>query len=406
VTTNVREGAGNGHFQASPKNGAPTVAGLFSGIGGIELGLERAGFHTKLLCECDPGAQAVLRRHFPTVPIWGDVCDLNVLPEVTLVTAGFPCQDLSQAGSMQGISGSKSSLVNRLLDLLEQKPGPQWVLIENVSFMLHLRGGEAIRYLTQRLGEMGFLWAYRVIESRAFGLPQRRQRVFLLASRTNDPRPVLFGPDEGEDGHNLYEAGLACGFYWTEGNRGLGLAVDAVPPLKGGSTVGILSQPAIWMPDGRIVLPEIRDGERLQGFGAGWTSPAKVIGARAPGHRWKLVGNAVSVPISRWIGRRIIAETSDYPVKNELRLTRGDRWPNAAWGRDGDAFLVVASRWPVKKPRPHLDEFMRFPLKMLSSKATAGFLDRAENSSLRFPDGFVKAVRKHLGVMQSQTNKP
>jgi DNA (cytosine-5)-methyltransferase 1 len=304
---------------------------------------------------------------------------------------------------MQGISGPKSGLVDRLLQLLEPKPGPKWVLIENVSFMLHLHGGEAIRYLTRRLGTMGYRWAYRVIESRAFGLPQRRQRVFLLASRSEDPRAIIFGPDEGENGHKPFEEGLACGFYWTEGTRGLGLAVDAVPPLKGGSTVGILSQPAIWMPDGRIVTPEIRDGERLQGFAAGWTAPAKVVGSKATGHRWKLIGNAVSVPIANWIGRRIVAESGTYDAKSDVRLTRDDRWPNAAWGADGNAFFVESSRWPVRKSLPHLQAFMRFPPKMLSVKATAGFLDRAEHSTLRFPDGFLKAIRKHLSVMRESS---
>ncbi len=397
--------AGRAH-RAGSTNGNPTVAGLFAGIGGIELGLERAGFRTKFLCECDPGAQAVLRKHFPMVPLWSDITSLEVLPDVTLATAGFPCQDLSQAGSMQGISGPKSRLVDRLLRLLERKPGPRWVLIENVSFMLHLHGGEGIRHLTRRLGSMGFRWAYRVIESRAFGLPQRRNRVFLLASRTEDPRPILFGMDEGENGPEGYEPGLACGFYWTEGAKGLGLAVDAVPPLKGGSTIGILSQPAIWMPDGRIVMPEIRDGERLQGFAAGWTAAAGAPGNRASGHRWKLVGNAVSVPISKWIGQRLMAETQTYDETSDVRLTRGDRWPNAAWGGDGHASYVEASRWPVRKSRPHLDDFMRFPIKMLSAKATAGFLDRAEHSTLRFPDGFLKAVRKHLAVMRKRTEHP
>jgi len=402
--THVRDAVSHGPSPRST-NGSPTVAGLFSGIGGIELGLERAGFKTELLCECDAGAQAVVRKHFPKVPLWDDVTTLETLPDVTLASAGFPCQDLSQAGSMRGISGSKSGLVNNLLRLLEPKPGPEWVLIENVSFMLHLHGGEAIGYLTTRLGELGFLWAYRVIESRAFGLPQRRQRVFLLASRTNDPRSVLFGSDEGESGHEPYRAGLACGFYWTEGTRGLGLAVDAVPPLKGGSTVGILSQPAIWMPDGRFVMPEIRDGERLQGFPAGWTSPARIAAVKATGHRWKLVGNAVSVPISRWLGRRILTETGAYRAENDCQLTRSDRWPNAAWGRDDVAYSVAASKWPVKKTRPHLELFMRYPTQMLSSKATAGFLDRAENSSLHFPDGFLRAVRKHLNVMQAHPRK-
>lgn len=73
---------------------------------------------------------------------------------------------------------------------------------------------------------------------------------------------------------------LAFGFYWTEGTRGLGAAVDAVPTLKGGSTIGIPSPPGILLPGGRVVTPRIEDAERLQGFEAGWTEPAEAVADR------------------------------------------------------------------------------------------------------------------------------
>lgn len=78
------------------------VAGLFAGIGGIELGLSRAGWSSELLCEVDPAAQRVLGSHFPDVPLAPDIRSLRSLPPVELVTAGFPCQDLSQAGLTAG----------------------------------------------------------------------------------------------------------------------------------------------------------------------------------------------------------------------------------------------------------------------------------------------------------------
>ena len=126
--------------------------------------------------------------------------------------------------------------VFRLLD--GAASSPTWLLLENVSFMLQLDRGEAMSWLTSALDVRGYTWAYRVVDTRAFGLPQRRQRVLLLASQSRDPRPVLLGPDHGEV-EITDRTGLACGFYWTEGIRGLGWAVDAVPTLKGGSTIGI-----------------------------------------------------------------------------------------------------------------------------------------------------------------------
>src|SRR5262245_5861515 len=100
----------------------------------------------------------------------------------------------------------------------------------------------------------------------AFGVPQRRERVYLVARLDNDPRGVLFRDDAGDREPELPRPGLACGFYWTEGTRGVGAAVNAIPTLKGGSALGIPSPPAILLPRGRgIVTPCIHDAERLQG---------------------------------------------------------------------------------------------------------------------------------------------
>src|SRR5262249_12660226 len=139
-------------------------------------------------------------------------------------------------------------------------------------------------------------WAYRVVDTRAFGFPQRRQRVLLLASRKRDPRQVLLA-DDVADMAPPKKRNTAHGFYWTEGNAGLGWARDAIPTLKGGSTLGIPSPPAIWLPRGQLVTPDIRDAERLQGFPAGWTAAASPTSAKRNGPRWRLVGNAVSVPV-------------------------------------------------------------------------------------------------------------
>ena len=111
------------------------------------------------------------------------------------------------------------------------------------------------------------------------GLPQRRERVYLLASKEGDPRDVLFVDDEGEPSppDPATWRSMACGFYWTEGLRGLGWAYDAVPTLKGGSTIGIPSPPAIVLPSGQIVLPDIRDAERMQGLEVDWTQPAETV---------------------------------------------------------------------------------------------------------------------------------
>lgn len=377
-----------------------TVAGLFAGIGGLERGLHMAGHRTAMLCEIDTPAVRVLRHHFPNVPIHGDICTLDALPsEADLVVGGFPCQDLSQAGRTAGIKGERSGLVAQVFRLL-RKAQPRWLLLENVSFMLSLDGGSAMRFLTDELERMGFRWAYRVVDTRAFGLPQRRQRVLMLASRTDDPRRVLFADDAGEP-EELDFAGRPCGFYWTEGLKGLGWAVDAVPTLKGGSTVGIPSAPAIWMPDGLIGTPDIRDAERMQGFPANWTAPAVDDAARRNGPRWKLVGNAVSVPLAEWVGHRL-RQPGNYLDTNDRPLKRGERWPRAAWGDGGKAYFASVSEWPVRRPRQGLAKFLQHSLTPLSVRATEGFLKRARASRLHFEEGFLDAVVAHLERMRRE----
>lgn len=374
-----------------------SMVGLFAGIGGLELGLSEHGWNTELLCEIDPGAQAVLRRRFTDIPLDPDVTRLRSLPRGTeLVAAGFPCQDLSQAGRTAGITGSRSSLVDEVFRLVKRRNGPRWLVIENVPFMLQLGRGAAMRHITDALSELGYTWAYRVVDARSFGLPQRRQRVLMVASRTDDPRAVLFGQDAGAPSEA--DPGLfPCGFYWTEGVRGLGWAVNAVPTLKGGSTLGIASPPAVRLPSGEIVTPGLADAERLQGFDPEWTAPAtEAPGVRA-GHRWRLVGNAVSVRMASWVGHRLSAPI-EYASDHESPLAPGDTWPSAAWGSNRRAYRVHESMWPVHDRYEDLGGFLD-DARLLSARATAGFLRRARSGRLRFVPGFLDDVENHLDRM-------
>jgi DNA (cytosine-5)-methyltransferase 1 len=375
------------------------IVGLFAGIGGLELGLRSAGHVTQLLCESDPSAAAVLRDKFPRTKLHTDVRTLRNIPRGTsLIAAGFPCQDLSQAGQTRGIRGSNSRLVESVFRLVAKHRTP-WVLLENVPFMLRLAGGKALNLIASKFESLGYAWAYRVVDSRAFGLPQRRRRVYFLATRTGDPRTILFADDaKPRPEPSLNGDAIACGFYWTEGLRGLGWAVDAIPTLKGGSTLGIPSPPAILLPGGGVITPSIVDAERLQGFPASWTRAAEIVQRR--GARWRLVGNAVSVPAARWIGRRL-RQPGKVLRFDTCRLARRDPWPDAAWNVGAGRVEVAASEWPVCYSHRSLSSFVRGPTKPLSAKATAGFLSRTRRATLRFPPKFLQALRNHLRRMQS-----
>jgi DNA (cytosine-5)-methyltransferase 1 len=376
---------------------------MFAGIGGIELGLHRAGHKTLELCEIDNPARAVLARRFPDIKVAEDATKYNRVPTDTdLIAAGFPCQDLSQAGRTLGIRGSRSALVGEVFRLLRTtKHDVPLVLLENVPFMLQLARGEALSVLVDNLEELGYEWAYRVVDSRSFGLPQRRERVYFLASRSIDPRDVLLADDAHEDRSNSENGrNVACGFFWTEGTRGLGWAVNAVPTLKGGSTIGIPSPPAIVMPNGDVVTPGIRNAERLQGFPADWTLPAERV-AR-PGMRWKLVGNAVNVRVAEWIGRRLAKPGRYTPSLHDRAIKPHGPWPKAAYSVAGQRFAADVSAWPVRRVYQDLAEFLEQDgLKPLSLKATRGFLARFEASTLSRPSGFVRALRRHIKLMEA-----
>jgi len=374
------------------------VAGLFAGIGGFELGMESAGHRTSLLCEIWAPARAVLAAHYPNVPLPPDIVDLTELPpEVEAVVAGFPCQDLSQAGMTAGIGGKRSGLVGHVFRLLDKRRTP-WVVLENVSFMLHLDSGRGLRALMDAFEQRGYRWAYRVVNSLAF-LPQRRERVLFVATTTDvDPASLLLADEIDPPEPSTSLSTHAHGFYWTEGIRGLGWARDAIPTLKNGSTIGIASPPAILLPSGRVVTPDIRDAERLQGFEAGWTEPATAVGRGS--FRWSLVGNAVTVPVAKWLGERL-AEPGFYERDRDCELAAGARWPKAA-RFDGDRRRrVEIGVFPVWRERPPLADFLRYEGKDLSARATRGFLSRTERSSLRFPPGFLNRLYRHAAVRES-----
>lgn len=380
------------------------VVGLFAGIGGFELGLRKGGHETILTCECWAPATAVLADRLPGVPNHPDVRALGDLPgETELVCGGFPCQDLSQAGRTRGIDGARSGLVDEVFRLLRRRvaagrPVP-WVLLENVSFMLHLDGGRAMERLVHAFEDMGYRWAYRVVNSLGW-LPQRRERVFFLASHVADPADVLLCDEARPRPPKTAIGRIAHGFYWTEGIRGLGWAPDAVPTLKNGSSVGIPAPPAILMPDGRLVKPDIRDAERLQGFAEGWTEPAARVAK--PSWRWSLVGNAVTVPVAGWIGARL-AEAEAYDRGRDRALPLVGRWPRSARFDGRTRYAVAINDFPVWRGRLPLAQFLRYPGEPLSERATAGFYERTMRSSLRFPEGFREAVAAHLERVRAGT---
>jgi DNA (cytosine-5)-methyltransferase 1 len=222
--------------------------------------------------------------------------------------------------------------------------------------------------------------------------------VFFVASTVGEPADVLFADEVAPPELGTDLDARAHGFYWTEGIRGLGWAIDAIPTLKNGSTVGIASPPAIMLPDGTVVKPDLRDAERLQGFPSDWTAPAGEV--TRPSFRWSLAGNAVSVPVIEWLGERLKAPGRFDPGRTR-DFASGKAWPRAARFDGRGRSAVEINAFPVWRDRLPLHRFLDHPGTLLSARATAGFLSRARTAKLRFPDGFLDRLQLHLIRMQA-----
>jgi DNA (cytosine-5)-methyltransferase 1 len=192
------------------------VGSLFSGIGGIELGFERAGFTTSWFVECDKYCQAILRKHWPEAKIYGDIkeVDFNSVPKVDILTGGFPCQDISNAGKRAGIKGSRSSLWKYYLKAIGILR-PKYILIENVSAAIRpiFKDGKLVDtsplyVILQDLAKERYDAEWHCITASSVGAYHRRDRIFVLAySNGADKGALLGGASKAQEALRRQEEG-------------------------------------------------------------------------------------------------------------------------------------------------------------------------------------------------------
>lgn len=154
------------------------VLDLFSGIGGFSLGLGWAGFETVAFCEIEPYAQNVLKKHWPSLPIHEDVKKLNGndYKGIDIITGGFPCQDISNAGTKEGIKGERSGLWFELCRIISEAR-PRYAIMENVSALLH-RG---LSTVLSDLAKIGYDCQWHCIPASYVGAYHQRDRIWIIA---------------------------------------------------------------------------------------------------------------------------------------------------------------------------------------------------------------------------------
>lgn len=181
-----------------------TFIDLFAGIGGFHSGLTKAGMECVGWCEQDKYAQASYRALYPTDNLWfsPDIRALNgtEMPYADLWCFGFPCQDISIAGLKDGMGNTRSGLFYEVTRLLhETKHKPKWLLIENVKNLLSISNGWGFYGVLSEMDKAGYSIAWRMYNTKDFGLPQNRERLFIIGHLGNEcPSEVLYRPNQSE----------------------------------------------------------------------------------------------------------------------------------------------------------------------------------------------------------------
>jgi DNA (cytosine-5)-methyltransferase 1 len=168
-----------------------------------------------------------------------------------------------------------------------------------------------------------------------------------------------------------------------------------VPPIKGGSGLGIPSPPAIFdVATMTASTPVIGDAERLQGFETGWTDIALDERPIKLGARWKMVGNAVSVPVARWLGEELARPSSCLDPALVSPLSEKRAWPSAAFGDANNRYAAAVSTHVKNETHEPIGEFLGLERNPLSKKALSGYVHRALTGTKRFPPEFIEALQK------------
>jgi DNA (cytosine-5)-methyltransferase 1 len=286
-------------------------ASFFAGIGGFDLGFQRAGMKPVFHCEIDPYCQRILKRHWPEVPLHDDITTLKAknIPQAEVWAGGWPCQDVSHGNAQRkGIQGSRSRLFFTFADLA-RKVQPSWIVMENVAGLLSSDGGSAFESVIDELEEIGYMGVWFTCNTLSAGLPHNRERIFLVGSYRsslshqfysnggellgdNSARGAL-RKDTGPRIHGEFISNAAL-VVQRRGGFGYTKATSYSPTIRaqsGKHQGGHSDRPILC--GQKLDLDRVRETDGVPG--------------RLDGRRGRLIGNAVAPPIAEFIGRRILA---------------------------------------------------------------------------------------------------
>lgn len=307
------------------------VASFFAGIGGFDLGFERSGMKSVWQCEIKPFCNDVLERHWPGLPRKTDIRDVKPeeIPDADVWAGGFPCQDISLArmGPRSGLNGNQSGLFFEFARLLEARR-PKAVVLENVAGLLSSNQGRDFGLVIRTLADLGYGVAWRVLDSRYFGVPQSRTRVFIVGT-LGDPEAaasVLFEPECGDRNSEKSRSDGSkplSPFAISVGDSQRGFVKKLAHCLYAESarhTGTDWSRNYVSYPEGLVRRLTPLEAERLQGFPEGWTDLPQSIHdvEKRDSARYHACGNAVTVNVIEWLGNRLKLALTESQAGNSV----------------------------------------------------------------------------------------
>ena len=223
-----------------------SILDLFSGVGGFSYAAEQlvGGFHTVAFCDTDKACHKVLAKHWPSTPIFPDIRELTaadiqpLCPDgLSLITAGFPCQDLSVAGKQAGYDGERSVLFYEIIRLARELR-PDFLLLENVRNLLSHQNGETFQETLFQIAKAGYDAEWAVIPASDVGACHRRERIWIVAHTKDVFGNGGFSEQRGQLGGSAFSKPRDCD--WTDA------AHTNDSRLEGREPASVLQYPPQW----------------------------------------------------------------------------------------------------------------------------------------------------------------
>jgi DNA (cytosine-5)-methyltransferase 1 len=346
---------------------------LFSGAGGFE----HPTIQPIMLCEKDNTCQRILGRKYPGIDIHGDVNNVSS-PPVDFVVGGWPCQDISKAGTQIGIGGDRSGLFFRMVDVA-RRSGAHTIIGENVPNLLTVNSGLDFQLVIQTLVDSGYKYiAWRTLNARQFMLPQERRRVFVAASRSREVAISIHAPLEANINEKFTIEPKSAGFYWTAGGRSICFNWGFTPTLKVGASDSKGRSVVAVFSDGKVHKLSAQACLKLQGL------DIKYFEAESKTDIVRMAGNAVPVPMGQFICSSVFSASFnaiDF-CGTSMPISFSKFSENGFYEND----VVSDVYQPKTELAQNLDEFISDDFgEQLSGQAAAGLIVRSCRSGKNIP---------------------